>query len=307
MRPIEGIHHITLITGDGPRNVDFYARVLGLRMVKKTVNQDEPNVYHLFYSDEQGSAGADITFFVYPGLQPGRAGAGMVERIAHRVASEEAFDFWSQRFENEGVEFKREAGALRFWDPEGMNHELVVEDTTDAPLLALSNQVPAEHALQGFSAVHAVVADIDSSEALVRDGLGFEHQGDHTWQARGAHRGSRITFEHDPRRGVGAAGTVHHIAWAVYDAEQERWRERVTRFGASPTPIIDRFYFHSVYFREPSGILYELATIDGAGFVADEPRETMGQSLSLPPAFQSRRAQIEHALTPLPDTSAWRP
>jgi glyoxalase family protein len=305
MRAIDGIHHITLITGDAPHNVDFYARVLGLRLVKKTVNQDDPSVYHLFYADEHGSPGADITFFEYPGAAPGRAGAGMIYRIVHRVGSQAALDFWSERLANEGVEVVREPTRLRFDDPEGMGHELAVTQTVDEPLTARSKEVPAEHALQGFEAVHALVADPAGSEALLRDSLGFSELTAHDWQARGEHRGGRIVFEQSDERGVPGAGTVHHIAWSVYRAEQEQWRERMSEAGLHPTPIIDRFYFESVYFREPGGILYELATRDGAGFAADEPAETLGEKLSLPPRFEDLREQIEPHLTPLPDTSQW--
>jgi glyoxalase family protein len=307
MHAIDGIHHITLITGDAPRNVDFYARVLGLRLVKKTVNQDDPSVYHLFYSDEHGSPGADITFFEYPGAQPGRAGAGMIDRIVHRVGNEAALDFWSGRLSDEGVEVVREPGRLRFADPEGMNHEFAVDRTEDAALTARSNEVPEEFVLRGFDSVHALVADPARSETLVGDVLGFAASGEHLWEARGEHRGGRIAFAQSDERGVPGAGTVHHIAWSVLRAEQEQWRERVIEAGTHPTPIIDRFYFESVYFREPSGILYELATLDGAGFTADEAPETLGQRLALPPRFEPLREQIAPELQPLPDTSQWRP
>jgi len=306
MRAIDGINHITLITGDAPRNVDFYARVLGLRLVKKTVNQDDPSVYHLFYSDELGSAGADITFFEYPGAQAGHAGAGMVSSIIHRVGSEAGLDFWSKRLAGEGVEIMREAGQLRFADPEGMSHELTVTQTDDQPLIARSIEIPPEHALQGFEAVRALVADTADSETMLRDTLGFSELAEHDWEARGEHRGGRILFEQADERGIPGAGTVHHVAWSVLRDEQEQWRERVIEGGGRPTPIIDRFYFESVYFREPGGILYELATLDGAGFAADEPAETLGEKLSLPPRLQSMREQIEPHLTPLPDTSQWR-
>jgi glyoxalase family protein len=307
MRPIDGIHHITLITGDAPRNVDFYARVLGLRLVKKTVNQDDPNVYHLFYSDERGSPGADITFFEYPGAQPGHAGAGMISRIVHRVSDEAALDFWSERLTGENLEVVREPGRLLFADPEGMGHELAVDQTEDAALTARSNEVPAEFALRGFDAVHALVADPARSEALLRDTLGFSKLEEHLWEARGEHRGGRIAFTQSDERGIPGAGTVHHIAWSVYHAEQEQWRERAIEAGVHPTPVIDRFYFESVYFREPGGILYELATLDGAGFTADEAPETLGERLALPPRFEPLREQVEPHLTPLPDTSRWRP
>ena len=308
MQAIDGIHHITLITGDAPRNVDFYARVLGLRLVKKTVNQDDPSVYHLFYSDEHGSPGADITFFEYPGAQPGRAGAGMIDRIVHRVGGEQALDFWSGRLAGEDVEVLREPGLVRFADPEGMNHELAVDQSEDPPLTARSNDVPEQFALRGFDSVHALVADPARSEALLGDVLGFSAQSEeHVWQARGEHRSGRIAFAQSEERGVPGAGTVHHIAWSVLSAEQEQWRERLIAAGVRPTPIIDRFYFESVYFREPGGILYELATLDGAGFAVDEAPETLGQRLALPPRLEPMREQVEPDLTPLPDTSQWRP
>jgi catechol 2,3-dioxygenase-like lactoylglutathione lyase family enzyme len=155
MRPIEGIHHISLITGDAPGNVDFYARVMGLRLVKKTVNQDDPSVYHLFYSDEHGSPGADITFFEYPGARPGHAGAGMVSSIVHRVAGEAALDFWQDRLDAEGVRAQREPGRLLFADPEGMRHELAAISSHDAPLSAAHAEVPAEFALQRPDRVRA--------------------------------------------------------------------------------------------------------------------------------------------------------
>lgn len=307
MNPIEGIHHITLITGDAPGNVDFYARVLGLRLVKKTVNQDDPGVYHLFYADENGSPGADITFFEYPGAAPGRAGAGMVSRIVHRVASEEALDFWQQRLAGEGIATEREPGRLLFSDPEGMGHELAVVDTTDIPLTAVSLEVPAEYALQGFEAVRALVADPARSEALLSQVLGFSERDADDWEARGAERGGRIVFEQYRERGIPGAGTVHHVAWSVLSSEIADWQRHVTTAGAHATPVIDRFYFQSVYFREPGGILYELATLDGAGFASDEAPDEMGLGLSLPPFLEQHRAQIEPRLTPLPDTRPWRP
>ena len=307
MNPIEGIHHITLITGDAPGNVDFYARVLGLRLVKKTVNQDDPGVYHLFYADESGSPGADITFFEYPGAAPGRAGAGMISRIVHRVASEEALDFWLKRLADEGIAAEREPGRLLFSDPEGMGHELAVVNTTDIPLTAASLEVPAEYALQGFEAVRALVHDPARSEALLSQVLGFSEVGDDDWEARGAERGGRIVFEQSSERGVPGAGTVHHVAWSVLASEIADWQRHVTTAGAHATPVIDRFYFQSVYFREPGGILYELATLDGAGFASDEAPDEMGQGLSLPPFLEQHRAQIEPRLTPLPDTRPWRP
>jgi glyoxalase family protein len=303
---LEGLHHITAITGDAPRNVDFYARVLGLRMVKKSVNQDDPTVYHLFYADELGSPGSDITFFEYPNARPGRAGAGMVNRIVHRIGSTDALDFWADRLGGEGVETACSDGSLRFDDPEGLSHELVVVDVPDAPLTARSTEVPDEHALQGFHGVHAAVADARKSEALLTGVLGAAAVGDHEFELRGDRRGSLIRFEGGAGRGFGGAGTVHHIAWGTNPDEHTAWRERVVARGVQATPVIDRYYFRSVYFREPGGILYELASI-GPGFTTDEPLESLGERLALPPDFEYLRDQVEPLLTPLPDTRRWRP
>ena len=301
---LEGIHHITCITGDAPRNVDFYARVMGLRMVKKTVNQDDPTIYHLFYGDEEGAPGHDLTFFEYPGAEPGRAGAGMVHRILHRVASAETLDFWAQRLGDEGVATEREGGNLVFRDPEGLEHELGVFEVPDPPLIAHSTEVPDEHALQGFECVRAYHADPSASAQLL-EALAFEPIGDPEWQARGEQRGGRIVYDQSNARGVPGAGTVHHVAWSMGMDEQDAWREKAIEGGARPTPIIDRFWFRSIYFREPSGVLFELAT-RGPGFTADEPQETLGEALTLPPNYEKYRDQLEQELTPLPDPRQWR-
>ena len=303
---LEGLHHITAITGDAPANVDFYARVLGLRMVKKSVNQDDPTVYHLFYGDEEGAPGNDITFFEYPGAARGRAGAGMVHRIVWRVGSPDALDFWAARLGGEGVETHREDdGALRFADPEGLGHELCVVDVPDPPLIAHAAEVPDEHALQGFDAVRAYTADPEASRALLADGLTFEERSEGEWEARGSQRGGRIVYDAAQGAGQPGAGTVHHVAWAIGLGDENAWRERVLAAGARPTTVIDRFYFHSIYFREPSGVLCELATI-GPGFTADEPLETLGEGLSLPPDYEHMRERLEQVLTPLPDGRPWR-
>jgi len=298
---LEGIHHITLITGDAPGNVDFYTRVLGLRLVKKTVNQDDPTVYHLFYADEAASAGADLTFFEYPGARRGRAGAGMVHTIVYRVASEEALGFWADRLRAEGVAVERSTTGLTFEDPEGMSFELAAVETADEPLAAEHPEIPPELALQGFEGVRAYSADPERSRPLLEETLGFQPKDDAAWEARGERRGGWITYDPPPEeRGIGGAGTVHHVAWATEIAEQEAWQQRVAEAGYQPTPVIERFYFKSVYFREPSGVLFELATL-GPGFATDEDPEHLGERLSLPPAFEHLREQIEPALTPLPN------
>ena len=294
---LEGIHHITAITENGQANVDFYTGVLGLRLVKKTVNQDAPNVYHLFYADEEGSPGADITFFEFPGSPRGRAGDGMVHTIVWRVATSEALDFWNDRLRANGVEAERAGDSLRFDDPEGLGHELVVADVPDAPLVADHPEIPGELALQGFHAARAYAADPSRSEGLLAETLGFERDGE-GWEARGTDRGGLWYYDEPPGRGVQGAGTVHHIAWASTMEEHEEWRRRVADAGAQVTPVIDRFWFKSIYFREPSGVLFEIATL-GPGFDVDEDHEHLGEKLVLPPAFEHLRDRIEAELTPI--------
>jgi glyoxalase family protein len=305
---LEGIHHVTCITGDAPRNVDFYTRVLGLRLVKKSVNQDDPTVYHLFYADEKGDPGSDLTFFEYPHASRGAAAAGMVHTIVFRVASNDALDFWAERLRHE-VDVERDAGWLRFADHEGLGFELAVVDTTDEPLIADHPEIPAELALQGFDGVRAFARDPERSRDLLEETLGFKPDGDNLWEVRGERRGSLYAYDDPPRNimGIPGAGTVHHVAWASPMDEHEAWHERVTRAGVHPTPIIDRFYFRSIYFREPNGILFEIATI-GPGFTVDEDPEHLGERLSLPPDYEHLRAQVEPKLTPLPDPRAsWTP
>ncbi len=298
---LEGIHHVTAITADAPGNVDFYTRVLGLRLVKKSVNQDDPTVYHLFYADESGDPGSDLTFFEYPGLPRGRAGAGMVHTVVWRLASEEALAFWAERLAAEGIESEWDGARLRFADPEGMGLEVAVVETDDEPLVGQHPEIPAELALQGFDGVRAYATDPGASRAFLEEALSFEAEGERAWEVRGAERGSFYAYDEPPaERGLGGAGTVHHVAWSSTMEEHEAWRERVARAGMRPTPVIDRFYFRSVYFREPSGVLFEIATL-GPGFTADEPLETLGEALSLPPAYEPLRERLEQVLTPLPD------
>jgi glyoxalase family protein len=296
---LAGIHHVTCITADAPRNVDFYTRVLGLRLVKKTVNQDDPTVYHLFYADEEGSPGSDITFFEYPGMRQGRAGAGMIHTIEWRVSSDDALDFWESRLTPETTVLARGDSELTFEDPEGLRHRLAIVDTTDAPLIAEHPEIPAELALQGFAAVRAFASQPEASRQLLEGALGFVPAGNDTWMARGPNRGGLYAYDEPPaERGLGGAGTVHHVAWASTMEDHEAWRERVAVAGLHPTPIIDRFWFRSIYFREPSGVLFEIATL-GPGFAVDEDPEHLGESLVLPPAFEHLREQLEPILTPL--------
>src|ERR671930_1238296 len=291
---LEGIHHVTAITGDAPGNVDFYARVLGLRLVKKSVNQDDPTIYHLFYGDEEGAPGNDITFFEYPGAAPGRAGAGMIHTIVWRVGSPEALDFWADR-----VGAERDGDTVTFADPEGLRHQLVVANVPDEPLIADHPEIPRELALQGFEGARAYARDVELRTAGFLDLIGFERDG-HRWTTRGDSRGGRIEYAPAPEEpGLFRAGTVHPIAWASTMDDHEAWRQRVEEAGGRPTPVIDRFWFRSIYFREPSGVLYEIATL-GPGFTTDEDLAHLGERLILPPAFEHLRAQVEPILTPLP-------
>jgi glyoxalase family protein len=302
---LEGIHHITAITGDALSNLDFYTRVLGLRLVKKTVNQDDPTVYHLFYGDEQGEPGLDLTFFEYRGTPAGRPGVGMVHTILWRVGSQAALDFWAKRLGEEEIEVDQGQGRLGFADPEGLRHELLLDDSADVPLVAQHPQIAEELALRGFAGVRAYSSDPENSRQLLEQSLGFVSK-DSGWEVRGQSRGGTYIYDQPPDRpGVPGGGTVHHVAFASRMEDHPSWRERVLQGGSHPTEVIDRFYFRSIYFREPSGVLMEIATI-GPGFSADEPLAQLGQRLSLPPAFEPARARIEQILPPLPDTQPWR-
>ena len=301
---LEGIHHITAITGDAQKNVDFYVGVLGLRLVKKTVNQDDPTVYHLFYADEKGDPGSDLTFFEYPGVPQGRAGEGMIWGIRWRLGTDQALDFWEQRLAESGTEVERgDDGVVRFADPEGLGHALQVVETSDPPLTAEHPEIPSELALQGFDGAIAYGSNPEASRPLLEEALGFEPIGGETgqsgWECRGDSRGGLWGYSDPPaERGLQGAGSVHHIAWASQIDDHEAWRDRVIAAGGRPTPVIDRFYFRSVYFREPSGVLFEIATL-GPGFTVDEPLESLGEKLSLPPDYEHLRDQVEPVLRPI--------
>jgi glyoxalase family protein len=301
---LEGIHHITAITGDAQRNLDFYTRVLGLRLAAKTVNQDDPSVYHLFYADERGRPGAELTFFEYPGAIPGRAGAGMVHTIVWRVGAPDALGFWERRLGAEGVETARAGDVLRFADFEGLAHELAVRPGVDEPLAAEHPEVPPEHALQGFDGVRAYSADPERSRAVLEKLLGARPAGGTRWELRGERRGGTIEYEAAPEEpGRQSAGSVHHVAWGTTVADHPRWHERLQQAGMPNSGVIDRHYFHSIYFREPSGVLFEIAD-DGPGFTVDVPLEQLGSVVILPPKLEPFREQIEARLTPLPDPRA---
>jgi glyoxalase family protein len=226
----------------------------------------------------------------------------MIHRIVLRVGSEPALDFWEGRLGN-GL---RSKGSLVFSDPEGLGLELRVVETADAPLTASHPEVPAEHAIQGFEAVRAYSSSPEASRELLEGALGFERAGQMSWSALGDSRTGRYVYDPAPsERGIPGAGTVHHVAWASLDDEQVAWRDRVIAAGAQPTPVIDRYWFKSVYFREPSGVLFEIATM-GPGFAVDEDPAHLGERLVLPPKFESLRAQLEATLTPIHAPAASR-
>jgi glyoxalase family protein len=302
---LEGLHHISAITGDARRNLDFYTRVLGLRLTAKSVNQDDPGVYHLFYGDEHARPGADLTFFEYPGAKPGRPGAGMVHRIVSRVGSQDALRFWAARLADEGVAV-RNGESVRFADPEGLEHEFVIDSSDDVALVALHPEVPSEFALRGFAGVRAYSEDPAGSALMLERLMGAARMGDEArFELRGDRRGGWIAFDPaPPEPGRQSAGVVHHIAWGTSDAELPTWIERVQAAGIPNSGYVDRHYFHSLYFREPGGVLYELAT-EEPGFLVDGlSLAELGTQVVLPPILEPRRELIERRLTPLPDPRA---
>jgi glyoxalase family protein len=320
---LEGLHHVTAITAEAQQNVDFYVETMGLRMVKKTVNYDQPDVYHLYYGDELGSPGSILTFFEFPGARQGRHGAGMVHTVSWRVAGDAALDFWAARLEHAGRPVERRTGALQSSDPEGMGIELLTVEGTDPPLTAAAHDIPAEHALQGFHGVRAYARDPRDSEHLL-NALTFEPTpGGFSHRASGAvaqgatslgelARGAPSPASPEPHRrhayyvydnppddaGFQGAGSVHHVAWAAHDEEHLTWGGAAQMAGARPTDVRDRTYFKSIYFREPSGVLFEIATLS-PGFAVDEPLETLGEALILPARYEQRRERIERILTPV--------
>ena len=282
---LEGLHHLTMITGDAQRNVDFYAGTLGLRLVKKTVNFDSPDAYHLYFGDEQGSPGTILTWFEFPGAWRGRAGAGMIHTIQLSVASEAALDFWAERLDAERV-----GDVVPFADYDGLRYELVVSDAP--PRRAEHPEIPAAFAISGIAGARAFGAVGD--HPLLTETLGFT-------EAEGSYSIGDFTWAYDPapaERGLNGAGTVHHIAWASRDEDHLAWRRRVSEAGMGVTGVRDRDYFRSIYFREPRGILFEIATLS-PGFAVDEDPAHLGEELRLPKQHEHLREQLERTLTPI--------
>lgn len=289
---VDGLHHVTAITADVEANLDFYGRLLGLRLVWQGVNADDPEMRHIAYGDERGNPGSIVTFFDMPGLARGRPGAGMVHRLLLRVAGAEGLDFWERRLARGGVAADRLTDRLVFSDPDGLALELVIDDRKDEPLVAWAADVDKQVAIRGMHAVRAYSADSARSAALLGDVLGMEPEGVGSWLARGERRHSLVVYDEPPEKpGQVGAGTMHHIAFAIRDGEEQRWRDRVAAAGLRPTPVMDRKFAKSVYFREPSGVLFELAT-DRPGFVL-EPADSLGESLVLIGDLENRRAELE--------------
>lgn len=323
-----GIHHVTAVTANASENVAFYTRTLGLRLVKKTVNQDDPSAYHLFYADELGRPGTDMTFFDWSFAGRNRPGAGQVSTTAFRVPGRETLEWWKARLDNEGVScsevFEREGRAvLPFTDPEGQRLELV-DDTAPNADSGVAPGVPWKHSpvdrergIRGLEGVTLTLNRLEPTATVLTQEMGFrkvEEYAEDGHQAvlyevgpGGPGAGVRLVERPDLRlrRTVGAGG-VHHVAFRVPDdAAHVAWREKLAEAGLGVTPVIDRFYFRSIYFREPGGVLFEIAT-DGPGFTADEPPESLGENLSLPPFLEPHRAEIEANLEPIQPAGATR-
>jgi len=303
---LDGLHHITMITGDAQRNIDFYADLLGLRLVKTTVNFDAPEAYHLYFGDEAGSPGSILTWFEFAGAARGRAGSGMIHTLKLGVAAPAALEFWAARLGNAGVDCEHGEASLRFRDYDGLAFELVVAEPGNPPLVAVHPEVPAEHALLGPQGARAYGREPRAAAALLTDTLGFDARGGGDYRLSGEHRQFDWGYdEPPPEPGRQGAGTVHHIAWACRDEEQLGWQQHVRDAGAMVTEVRDRDYFKSIYFREPRGILFEIATLS-PGFAVDEDPDHLGEALKLPAMHEHLRPQLERLLTPVVNPRARR-
>ena len=306
MSDITGIHHITAISGDAQENLDFYAGVLGMRLVKKSVNQDDPGTYHLFYADADGHPGTDLTFFPFRFSAPGKLGVGLGIEISLAIP-DGSIDYWRQRLSDHGVkigdeEARRGERVLTLSDPHGQ--QLALVETADEREFAPwpRSPVPADKQVRGLHAVRVWERDLALTASFLTDVLEFtsygEENGWHRYGVGGGGSGKHIEIRElpDTPRGSWGVGTMHHVAWRVADESVElKVRERVAKAHRRPTEIIDRFWFKSVYFLEPGGVLFELAT-EGPGFTADEEPEHLGEQLVLPPWLEPQRQAIESAL-----------
>lgn len=310
-RMVHGIHHLTAIAGDPQTNLEFYTGVLGMRLVKRSVNQDDPGTYHFFYADAEGHPGTDLTFFPWPHAHRGRKGAGQIVEVALAVPPG-SLAYWHERLLAHGVrpgpvESRFGESALPFEDPDGMGVALVEsEGALQRPFTPwAAGPVPAAYQVRGVHSVRLWQRRLAPSARLLTEVLGFEAQGQedgwHRFAVEGGGPGCYVDIREVPGAPPGSwgPGVIHHVAWRVRDdAEQRQVRTRVEVAGCRPTPVIDRFWFKSVYFQEPGGVIYELAT-DGPGFAVDEERDRLGERLVLPPWLEPHRARIESALPPV--------
>ncbi len=305
--PILGIHHVTAIASDPQRNFDFYSGVLGLRLVKKTVNFDDPGAYHFYFGDGEGRPGTLLTFFPWPDARPGKPGAGQTSATTFAVPTE-ALGYWAERLAARGVDVdhaRRDGDdVLTFTDPDGLSLELVERGDLGDWRPWDRGDVPAARAIHGIDSVTLAEADPASTATFLTDGLGFRSagvEGDRSTFAAGVGEvGTRVDLV-PVGSGFGriAAGSVHHVAFRLADDDsQQAWQRYLSKSGVMVTPVKDRDYFHSIYFREPGGVLFELAT-DNPGFAIDEPVAELGNSLQLPDFLKPRREEIERRLPPL--------
>ena len=323
---LTGLHHLTAVTAHAAENVRFYTEVLGLRLVKKTVNQDDVSAYHLFYGDEVGSAGTEVTFFDWAYAAPRRHGTGTIAETGLRVPDAAALQWWQARFDERGVKHsgiqeRNGRPSLPFVDGEDQRLALVAEQgqvNVPGGTPWHNSPVPASVAIRGLNHATIVVHRLEPTERLLTQVLGFERAGAYTNSTGGANAREALVFttgaggpgtevhvevRPDLLRGTVGRGGVHHVAFRVPDdAAHRRWQAHLSEAGVGVTEVIDRYYFRSLYFREPGGVLFEIAT-DGPGFATDEDAEHLGERLALPPFLEPRRAQIEAGLRPLPTGS----
>jgi glyoxalase family protein len=297
---LEGLHHVTAITADVATNLNFYGRLLGLRLVWQGVNADDPRMRHIAYGDERGTPGSIVTFFDMPGVVRGRPGSGMLHRLLLRVADDEALDFWEGRLGDARVASDRRAHRLVFADPEGLQLELMIDDREDQPLIAAAPDVDEPGAIRGLHAVRAYAAGATHISPVIGEVLGMEPEGDESWLVRGERRHGHLVYDEGPSgRGMMGAGSMHHVAFTIRDGDENAWREHLAAAGLRPTRVLDRRMFKSIYFRGPGGLLFELAT-EGPGFVCESP-DRLGESLVLIGDLESRRKELERRFPVLPN------
>jgi glyoxalase family protein len=306
MSGITGLHHVTAISGDAQENLDFYVGVMGMRLVKRSVNQDSPGTYHLFYADAEGSPGTDLTFFPWPELPKGRRGAGISVEVALAVPAG-SLDFWRERLAGAGINVGEPVvrfgeDTLLFEDPHGLSVALVATDDPRDSAPWAESPVPPRYQVRGLHVTRLVTRDLTATTQFIMGAMGYvrhaEEDGWHRFAVGGGGSGKWLDLREDREapRGTWGVGSIHHVAFRVPDDGAElAVRGEIEEFRRHPTPVIDRFWFKSVYFKEPGGALFEIAT-DGPGFTVDESAETLGETLVLPPWLELQRAEIEAAL-----------